>query len=794
MKERFGHILMLCLLLAPNLALAEASKDWPQFRGPGQSGLSLGNGLLDGEAVGFEVVWQRELGSGYSSISVAGDRGVTMFTDGKDDLLTAFDIKTGKELWRYRIAEMYKGHSGSDDGPVSTPTIDDGVVYGLGPRGQLLAVRLEDGGEVWSRTLDGEKDSLTPHYGFSTVPVVDGDHVIVQTGGPDGHSITAFDKRSGEPRWSTGDDPVNYQSPALIDLAGHRQLVAINDKVLLGIEPSSGRVLWQHEHGTSAFEAFAQPTDLGNDRILVNSLNEVVALQVSAQGDGYNVEELWRSNAFQRSYAIPVAYQGYLYGFSRKFLTCVNMETGETVWKSRPPGGEGLILVDGQLLVVSARGELVAVAASPEGYTETARLALFKDGGMTPPSFAAEHIFVRTLSRMAAIRVTDKPMAAATVDRGLLGDFGELVRRAEASDASLSLKDKTALVDDYLASRQVWPLVEDGGIVHFLYRGEVQDVAIAGNFLGWREEVALDRIAGTDVHFKSFKLDPEATWEYRFNVNFGTPSTDSKNPHEVRSLFGRMSVLTMPGAKASDLFGEPEGPRGQMDAFRFKSEIRQNERRVRVYVPPGYDGGEERFSVVVVNVRHPSLESEIEVAFDNLIAGHRMARVLVVLVPQVGREFGSSDSADYIRMLTEELLPHIDQHYRTLTEPESRAIVGAADGGSMAIYGALKAPGTFGKVGAQSLFLRPPFKEELLGLIEASEKPTWAAILEWQRHDVLIPNFLDVAAETRGVSEALEARGADVQRREVVGAWGWSTWRIGLTEILATWYPPPASE
>ena len=65
--RRAAIILVFSIALAAALA-AEPAKDWPQFRGPLSSGTSLGNGVLDREPLGLEVVWKRPLGSGYSSI------------------------------------------------------------------------------------------------------------------------------------------------------------------------------------------------------------------------------------------------------------------------------------------------------------------------------------------------------------------------------------------------------------------------------------------------------------------------------------------------------------------------------------------------------------------------------------------------------------------------------------------------------------------------------------------------------------------------------------------------------
>jgi enterochelin esterase-like enzyme/outer membrane protein assembly factor BamB len=773
----------LAVLVLSLVSAAAMATDWSQYRGPQLSGSALGNALLDRDPMGLEIAWKRPLGMGYSSISVAGGVGVTMLGDGTDDVVMAFDAATGEELWRRRVAATYKGHSGSDDGPISTPAIHDGVVYALGPRGQLLALSLDDGAVVWSRTL-GESDAKAPHYGFATAPLVAGELVVVQTGGEAGHSITAFDRASGEPRWAVENDPVSYQSPTLLELGGRRQFVAVNDKALLGLDAATGEVLWKHVHGTSPQEAFAHPLALGGDRLLLNSLAEAVALAVTPEGGGYAVEELWRGNGFQGSWSVPVHHEGYLYGFNRHFLTCLDAATGEVAWKSRPPGGQGLILVDGQLVVLTPGGEVVVAAATPEGYRERARLAVFAGaGGNTPPSFAAGRLYVRNLEEMAAVRVTDRPLPPAEEkQRELLGAFGEFVRRAEAAG------DPASLVDAHLAAHDTFPIVEGDALVHFVYRGEVEDVALTGNFLPWGQEVELDRIAGTDVYFTSLELDPEAVWEYRFSVDFGQAAADPKNPLTTPSFMGPHSVLRMPRWEVPGHLAASDAPAGRVDSFQFRSEIAGNERRVRLYLPAGYGTDPEaRYPLAVVLHGDSALEAGMDRALDNLIAAGEVAPLVVAFVP--ASSFMEYLGQPFTRMLAEELLPHLDRHYRTRTESVSRAIIGSVDGGAGALYAAFKAPGTFGKVAVQSVLTAPPLTDELPALFGGAKQPL-QIVAELRRHDLKFSDTLDAATITRGLVDALRGAGYEVTVNEHAGAWGWSSWIAGLGEILGGFYPP----
>jgi outer membrane protein assembly factor BamB len=232
---------ILCCALVMALTspvLADQSSGWTQFRGPSAEGPAVGGDLPDG-SFGLRVEWTRDLGSGYSHVWITDGKAVTMFNAGDVDLVGAFDLASGEELWRYELGARYAGHDGSDDGPIGTPTVSKGVVYALGPSGQLVALSFADGTEKWRRELN-EENSMVPHYGYTTSPIVAGKHVIVATGG-EGHAVTAFDSATGEPKWTAGDDAVSYQTPMLVELGGRPQLIAITNQYLQGLDPASPR-------------------------------------------------------------------------------------------------------------------------------------------------------------------------------------------------------------------------------------------------------------------------------------------------------------------------------------------------------------------------------------------------------------------------------------------------------------------------------------------------------------------------------------------------------------------------
>ena len=173
-------------------------------------------GALPTDSFGMELAWDRELGSGYSRISIANGKAVTMFASGDVDVVAAFDVTNGNELWRYELGEKYAGHTGSDDGPIGTPTLHDGTVYALGPRGQLVALSLADGRERWRRELDEATSSVDP----GTEAVVE----VAMEALMEGRTVIAIAHRLSTSERC--DRVALFADGRLAELGSHRDLVA----------------------------------------------------------------------------------------------------------------------------------------------------------------------------------------------------------------------------------------------------------------------------------------------------------------------------------------------------------------------------------------------------------------------------------------------------------------------------------------------------------------------------------------------------------------------------------------
>jgi outer membrane protein assembly factor BamB len=778
----------------PSTTLRREGGNWPVWSGPERNLTSLGNGVFDGGAFGLERVWSRPLGSAYSGILVDDGWLATTFSDGASDYLIALDASTGAEHWRYRISDTYKGHDGSDDGPLATPTIDGGVVYGLGARGRLFAVSLEDGKERWRRDLVADFGAVKPPYGFTTTPTLIGDLLVVETGGDDGRSISAFDRETGELRWSTGDDPVRYQSPMVFDLGGETSLVAVTDRSLLGLALETGEVLWKHQHTEGDGRGFssAQPVPVGEGGILLADGSESALFQVSKNAEGYTVEEAWRSRALRtnRTFAVPVPYEGYVYGFSGNFLTCVDAATGEMVWKSRPPGGGNLLLIDGHLVILIRSGEIVVAEATPEEYREVSRLQALDRGYFTRPSFAGGKIYVRNLADIAAIGVTEASSAEAVgadraaADWDLRGDFGIFIEKLAVAEK------KSEMVESFLAEHPTLPILE-GNLVHFVYHGEVDDLAISGNFIREGGEHAMHRVEGTDFYFRSYELPEKSIFSYQFSV-FEESMTDPANPRKTGGEDNEQSVLATAGWQAPFHLREPEGKRGSIEKLQWKSAQLGNEREVQIYLPPSYGEGEGRYPLLMVNDGEQALSiGEMDKSLDNLI-GKTVAPVIVAFVPPVHPgEFGGSNTDEYARAQVEELIPLLDKTFRTDAHRESRAVMGQGywgGSGFTAMYLALLHPETLSQAAAQS-YQHGALEEDLIAAA-SSDKHDLGLVFHWSSYDSFDPYFdFDARRDAKSVVAALEANGYNPKILESNDGVGWGMWQGRTAEILEALFP-----
>ena len=494
-------------------------------------------------------------------------------------------------------------------------------------------------------------------------------------------------------------------------------------------------------------------------------------------GDQPEMKEMWRANVYQNTYALPVVHSDLLFGFRGQILTCVNPQTGDIVWRSRPPGGQGLTLLGDHLVIIGKDGALVAAAADGEGYREKARVALFERGSYTPASYADGHLYLRNLAEMAAVRIVEKQtlQVVETEAPQLRGNFGAFVQKVQAAT------DKKALVDAYMAAQKTFPIVE-GNLVNYVFRGDVEDIAVRR---GFDDEKPMTRVEGTDLFFYSEELPADSQWEYRFSV-YGDPHSDPLNPLTMGEGPRQRNELRMPEWPAPDYLGEPQGERGEITPMTLDSEALGGERVVDVYLPAGYAASKGPYPLVVVNDSNMLKAAKMDVILDNLI-GKRVAPLIAVFVPRGREDYTGEKREAYARFLCDELVPQLAKAYRITEDANQRTIMGVSTGAVSATMTALKRPDVFGKAANQSFVLPGPIREEFFDLV-AQGAANIHAYVEVSSNDYKFPGF-DAQQDSLKLIEALKAKGHHVSENRTASAPSWSGWR-GQTGIILGWIAP----
>ncbi len=406
MSEVRGLAVAAMLVLAAGTQ-AGTNEDWPRLWGPkGDARFQGGGHVAQGEAPKTRELWRRRIGSGFSGISVVDGRGYTGESDGTQDHAVAFEVATGREVWRTPLGPTYRGHDGSRDGPISTPAVAGVRVFLVSAQGVFFALDAASGRMLWQRDLRAEDEAAEPSYGFATSPLVAGDRVIVQAGG-DKRPLLALEAKSGRLLWSAAHSKgATYASPVLGTLAGAEQVVVLGNDLLYAVKPEDGSLLWSHPTGAQG-EASRPPLLLSEDRVLLPSWEEAKLVKVSAQAGSFSASELWRTPRLKSSYSPTVFHRGHLFGLSAGYLVCLDPISAEMRWRHKVYPGS-LILVDGHLVILGDQsGDLRVAEASPDAYREKLKVPVFNAGATssTGPSFAGGKLFLRNVEEIVALEV-----------------------------------------------------------------------------------------------------------------------------------------------------------------------------------------------------------------------------------------------------------------------------------------------------------------------------------------------------------------------------------------------------
>ena len=377
--------------------------NWPQWRGPARNGVAVFTAPATWPA-SLTRRWEVAVGAGHSSPVIAGDRVVVHARQGEREVTRAFDLKTGKELWRTDYAAPYTMNSaarGHGPGPKSTPVVADGRVFTFGISGILSAHDVATGKLLWRANAP----PAPPEFGTAMSPIVDGPVIIAHLGANDTGALSAFDTATGAVRWRwTGDGPA-YASPVIADVAGTRQIITQSENAVIGIHAANGQLLWQVPFKTSFDQNSITPLVV-NDMVIYSGLeNGTTAVRLVRKGTAWSATPAWKNEQVSMYMSSPVVSGGTLFGLShrnRGQFFAIDLAAGKTLWTTAGREGDNAsVVVAGDFLLLSTtNAELIVARANRGRFDEVKRYTIADSAVWAHPAVAGTLILVKDVDKL----------------------------------------------------------------------------------------------------------------------------------------------------------------------------------------------------------------------------------------------------------------------------------------------------------------------------------------------------------------------------------------------------------
>ena len=427
-------------LIAPSLL---ALPEWPQFRGPGSSGVSLETNLPETWSATNNIVWQVKIpGRGWSSPIVSGERIflTTAVNEGEEEepkkglyfggnrekppeqdhrwMVYCLDYSTGKTLWEktaHRGAPESTHHL-KNTYASETPVTDGERVYACFGNVGVFAFDLK-GESLWSKRLG----TFKTRYGWGTAasPVLHKDRLYIVNDNEEISFLLALDKLTGEQIWRVDrDEKSNWATPFVWENKLRTEIVTPGSGKVRSYS-LDGKLLWE----LGGMSSITIPTPLAKAEILyvgsgyvLDEHRPIYAILPGASGDislkkeeTSNASIAWCQPKAAPYNPSPILYGDYLYVlFDKGFLSCYEGKTGKAIYEKRRLSDDANAFTSspwayrGKIFCLSEDGDTFVLQASPE--FRLIRKNILGEMCMATPAMARGSLFLRTLSGLYRIQ------------------------------------------------------------------------------------------------------------------------------------------------------------------------------------------------------------------------------------------------------------------------------------------------------------------------------------------------------------------------------------------------------
>jgi outer membrane protein assembly factor BamB len=235
--------------------------------------------------------------------------------------------------------------------------------------GKLTCLNLKTGKLVWEKDFLTQMDGINITWGYTESLLIDGDKLYCTPGGKN-NNVMALNRMTGETIWNCNGlgELSAYCTPLLIKLPARQLLVTHTASHVLGIDASSGKLLWSFEH-TNQWAVHPNTPIYFENKLFVFSGWGQGAEMLKLSPDGSSVTKEWDVKSFDNRQGGAVLLNGFLYGSgdADRSWQCIDWKTGERKYSSTEMGKGVVIAANNRLIGYSEKGELFLADADPTG-------------------------------------------------------------------------------------------------------------------------------------------------------------------------------------------------------------------------------------------------------------------------------------------------------------------------------------------------------------------------------------------------------------------------------------------
>ena len=388
------------VLASTSLGQAQlASTDVTQWRGPNRDGVVQGFTAPQAWPEMLVKRWTVEVGTGYATPLVVGNRVFVFSRLGENETMTALDGDSGTVVWQqsypapFAMNPATKAHG---PGPKSTPVYFNGRLYSIGMTGVVTAWDAASGKQVWQKPGTGVAMEYTSH---SFSPLVDAGRVIFHVGGKDKGALTAFDLTTGDVRWSWAGDGPGYASPIVADLGGTRQIIVPTQAKLVSVDAATGALLWErplvHQFSSNAITPIVY-----GQAVIVAGTGPLMEIAVARRGTQWTTEQVWENTDLPLRFTTAVLAGDTLFGMSGRNAGqyyAMDARSGKALWTSdgRQAAHASIARSGDLVLSLESDGELVVLRNSATGFEPLRRYKVSETETWAQPAFSGNRILVK---------------------------------------------------------------------------------------------------------------------------------------------------------------------------------------------------------------------------------------------------------------------------------------------------------------------------------------------------------------------------------------------------------------